>query len=113
MDTLIDVIEARRDELEKLCLRYGVARLSLFGSAATGRFAEASSDLDFLVELVDRQPTGSYAERHIGLAEELERLFGRHVDLITEESVRNPYFRRELEATRQLVYGQPREEAAV
>ena len=113
MNALIDLIEAKRGELAGLCRRYGVERLYLFGSAATGRFVEASSDLDFVVEMADRQPTGSYADRYFGLAEELERLFGRHVDLITEESVRNPYFRREVEATRQLVYGQPREKAAV
>jgi predicted nucleotidyltransferase len=113
MNALIDLIEAKRGELAELCSKYGVERLYLFGSAATGQFVEASSDLDFVVEMADRQPTGFYADRYIGLAEELERLFGRHVDLITEESVRNPYFRREVEATRQLVYGQPREKAAV
>jgi hypothetical protein len=113
MDAMIGLIEERRAELGELCRRYGVARLYLFGSAATGRFAETSSDLDFVVELTDRQPTGAYADRYIGLAEELERLFERDVDLITEESMRNPYFRREVEATRQLVYGQPRVKAAV
>jgi len=113
VNALIDVIEAKRVGLAELCRRYGVARLYLFGSAASGGFADASSDLDFVVELEDRQPTGSYADRYIGLAEGLERLFGRRVDLVTEDSIRNPYFRREVEATRQLVYEQPREEAPV
>jgi predicted nucleotidyltransferase len=113
MNALIELVEARRPQLAKLCERYGVERLYLFGSAATGRFAEPSSDLDFVVEMADRQPTGSYADRYLGLAEELERLFGRKVDLVTAESVRNPYFRREVEATRQLVYGQPHKTAAV
>jgi predicted nucleotidyltransferase len=63
--------------------------------------------LDFLVSLKDREPTGRYAERFLGLGEALERLFGRRVDLVTEESIRNPYFRHEVESTRQLVYGQP------
>ena len=63
--------------------------------------------------MAGRQPNAAYADRYLGFAEELERLFGRSVDLITEQSIRNPYFRREVEATRQLVYGQPREEAAV
>jgi predicted nucleotidyltransferase len=87
--------------------------LYLLGSGASGRFRNESSDLDFLVEMADREPTGAYADRYLGLATELETLFGRHVDLISEESIRNPYFRRELEATRRLVYGQPREKAAV
>jgi predicted nucleotidyltransferase len=39
-----------------------------------------------------------------GLANELERLLPRRVDLVTERSVRNPYFRQVIEATRQPVY---------
>jgi predicted nucleotidyltransferase len=113
MNAVIDFIDKKRNELGEICRRYGVARLYLFGSAATGQFVRASSDLDFVVELADREPTGAYADRYLGLAEELEQLFGAKVDLITEESVRNPFFRREVEATRQLIYGQAREEAAV
>lgn len=113
MNTLIELIEEKRGELTALCRRYGVERLYLFGSAATGRFRPPSSDLDFIVEMADRQPNATYADRYLAFAEELERLFGRPVDLITEQSIRNPYFRHEVEATRQLVYGQPREEAAV
>ncbi len=43
----------------------------------------------------------------------VERLFGRPVDLVTEESIRNPYFRSEVESTRQLVYDPSDEETAV
>lgn len=113
MNALIELIEKKRGELAELCRRYGVERLYLFGSAATGRFRSPSSDLDFIVEMADRQPNAAYADRYLAFAEELERLFERPVDLITEQSIRNPYFRREIDATRQLVYGQPREEAAV
>ena len=104
------LIERRRSELEELCRRFGVERLYLFGSAARGGFRLSSSDLDFIVELAHRGPDAAYADRYLGFAEALERLFGRRVDLITEHSIRNPYFRRELEATRQLVYGRPLQE---
>lgn len=113
MNPLTDLVEEKRAELADLCRRYGVGRLYLFGSAATGHFRPASSDLDFIVEMTDRQPSGEYADRYLAFAEALERLFGRPVDLISEPSIRNPYFRREVEATRRLVYGQPREKAAV
>ena len=63
--------------------------------------------------MADREPTASYADRYLDLADGLEQLFGRHVDLVTAQSIRNPYFRREIEATRELVYGKPREEAPV
>lgn len=107
------LIEQNSTELAELCRRYRVERLYLFGSAAAGRFRPLSSDLDFIVEMADREPTAAYADRYLAFAEELERLFGRPVDLITEQSIRNPYFRREVEATRQLVYGEPREEASI
>ena len=40
-----------------LCRRFGVVRLDLFGSAATGAFAETRSDLDFVVEFSHPTPT--------------------------------------------------------
>ncbi|MGH9387495.1 MAG: nucleotidyltransferase family protein [Vicinamibacterales bacterium] len=106
------LIEQHRAALTELCRQYGVRRLYVFGSASTDRL-QSSSDLDFLVEMADRQPTASYADRYLDFADALERLMGRRIDLITEQAMRNPYFRREVEATRQLVYGQPREGAAV
>ena len=104
MNALIELIEKKRGELAELCRSYGVERLYLFGSAATDRFVPASSDLDFVVEMADRQPTGSYADRYFGLLEALERLFGRPVDLVVESAIRNPYFREAVEKTKTLLY---------
>lgn len=91
------------DGIQHACRRFRGKRLFLFGSAALGRFDPASSDLDFLVALDEASPA-DYAENYFGQAHELERRFGRPVDLVTERSVRNPHFRRMLEATRQFVY---------
>ena len=110
---MISLIEKSKPALAELCRRFEVRRLYLFGSGTGGRFDASSSDLDFLVELADRQPTKSYADRYLGLAEALERLFGRSVDLLTEQSIRNPYLRREVEKTQQLVYEQRSEETPV
>ena len=109
---MIPIIEQRKAAVVELCRRYRVERLYIFGSAAEDRFDVQRSDLDFLVKMADREPTGRYADRVLDFAEALERLFERRVDLVTEESVRNPYFRKEVEATRQLVYGEPDQEAA-
>ena len=97
------LIEEHLPALAALCRRFRVRRLYLFGSAARGGFRSEASDLDFLVALDESSPA-DYTESYFGLARELERLFGRRVDLITERSVRNPYFRQALEASRQLVY---------
>jgi uncharacterized protein with HEPN domain len=45
-----DIVERNLTAIAELCRRFGVRRLDLFGSAATGRFDPGSSDLDFLVE---------------------------------------------------------------
>ncbi|HUF53044.1 MAG TPA: nucleotidyltransferase domain-containing protein [Dehalococcoidia bacterium] len=111
MSKLPDIVEARRTEIEELCRRYGVERLYIFGSAARGELT-AESDIDFQAEMLGREPTGGYADRVFGLWEDLETLFGRRIDLLTAKEFRNPYFRRQLEATRVLVYERPREEAA-
>ena len=110
---MIEIIEQNKAAIAELCRRYRVQRLDVFGSAVSGRFNPETSDLDFLVTLADRQPTGNYADRYLDLADALEKLFQRPVDLITEPSIRNPYFRREVEATRQLIYEQSNAKAAV
>ena len=78
---MIPAIEERAEELRRLCLRYGVLRLDLFGSAVTGRYDLEKSDLDFLVEF---QPSAfnAYADAYFGLLEALGRLFERPVDLV-------------------------------
>lgn len=99
-----DVVDRRHHEVAALCRGFRVARLSVFGSLANGDFRPETSDLDFLVKFEDRRPDGDYADRFLGLADGLERVFDRHVDLVTEEGLRSPRFRAEVEATKRVVY---------
>jgi uncharacterized protein len=108
---MIALIEQKKNDLADLCRQFKVERLELFGSAATGSFQSASSDLDFIVRF-SAPSAGSYLDRYLDFAEALEHLFQRPVDLLTERAIRNPYFRRSVEATRQPVYEQRNEEAA-
>lgn len=110
---MIALIENSRSDLSELCQKFGVERFYVFGSAVSGQFNPNASDLDFLVRMGDRRPTGDYADRYLGLASALEQLFARRVDLVTEQSLRNPYFRRDVEASQRLVYEHPREQAAL
>ena len=96
--------------LRAICRRFRVSRLYLFGSAANGLFDSERSDLDFLVTLEDLPP-GEYADNYLGLADALENLFGRPADLVTEKSIRNPFFRESVLAARQLLYDHRNEKA--
>lgn len=86
-------LAARRAQIQSLCRRTNVVSLDLFGSAASGEFQPETSDLDFLVTFGEF-PQGGIFDAYMDLAEGLEALFGRTVDLITERSIRNPYFRK-------------------
>lgn len=96
-----------------LCERYGVESLELFGSATGPEFNPESSDLDFdfLVEL-DAQTRGSRARRWIELAEALEKLLGRHVDLVNPRYIRNPYFLQAVNNSRTVIYDRQNAQAA-
>ena len=90
-------IEAKRDALAALRRRHGVGRLDVFGSALRGDdFDPRRSEADFLVTFDDAAPLADDLGRYLDLAEDLERLMGRPVDLVerkTLETSRN-YIRR-------------------
>ncbi|MFH1023514.1 MAG: nucleotidyltransferase domain-containing protein [Planctomycetota bacterium] len=100
---MIALVNDKRFAVADLCRRLGVRRLCLFGSGADGRFSAERSDLDFLVDF-DDLPPADYSDRYFELADALERLFGRRVDLVTGRSIRNPYFRQTVEAGREILY---------
>jgi len=72
------------------CREFGVLRLDAFGSVARGESAP-SSDVDLLVEFAN--PDRAPAKRFFGLLHQLESTLGCEVDLLTINSLRNPYFK--------------------
>jgi predicted nucleotidyltransferase len=95
-------IETYNTELLDLCRRHYVRRLDVFGSTATGEMKE-SSDVDLLVEF-DEQVNPRRFDNYFEFLHELEKLFGRHVDLVEVGGLRNPYFIREVNATKRRIY---------
>jgi predicted nucleotidyltransferase len=98
-----EIVEANLPAVRALCRRFGVRRLDLFGSAATGRFDHARSDLDFLVEF-EKPPSGGFSSDYFKLLEALETLFQRKVDLLKETALVNPYLRRQIESEKRRIY---------
>jgi uncharacterized protein len=105
------LLEKNKDKLAEVCRRFRVRRLEVFGSAARDDFDPAKSDIDFIVSFADKTP-GTYADRYFDFAAAIEKLLGRRIDLLTERSIRNPYFQREVQAARQIVYDERSQEAA-
>jgi predicted nucleotidyltransferase len=100
---MIELIQQHVHEIESLCEKHCVARLELFGSAVTGKFNRLASDLDFLVEFLPLAE-GQYADAYFDLLFALQDLFGRDVDLVTVNSIKNPYFIQVIDQQKELLY---------
>jgi len=97
------IITDKIPQLTLLCKKYHVTTMYLFGSIATDAFNE-NSDIDFLISFRNDVSLEEYADNYFDLMFELEELFGRSVDLVTEKTLSNPYFIRSVEQTKQLIY---------
>ena len=100
---MLELIASRRDQLEELSRRYHVRRMALFGSALRDDFDVERSDIDLRVEF-EPMAAEAYADNYFGLRAALVELFGREVDLLSSPSIRNPYFRQEIERTQETLY---------
>ena len=96
-------LDVDRKRLADLCRRYHVAKLELFGSRAKGT-SRPDSDVDLLVTFEPGQTPGL---EFFGLADELEKLLGHPVDLLTRPRVErdeNPYFKQSVLSVAEPLY---------
>ena len=99
----MNIIERNIDRIRRLCNKYKVAKLHLFGSALTERFND-ESDIDFIVtfknvELIE------YADNYFDFKFSLEDLLQRQIDLLEEKSIRNPFLKKSINSSKKLIYG--------
>ncbi|WP_440998064.1 nucleotidyltransferase family protein [Arhodomonas sp. SL1] len=101
------LIARKRQDIIATCQRYGVRRLEVFGSAARGIDFDADqrhSDVDFLVEFSPDSPAATSLRDYLAFRSELEGILGRPVDLLSTDSIKNPYVRAEIERSREAVH---------
>lgn len=79
----LEGIRAMGSRLAELCQKFGIAELSVFGSTARGD-SGPDSDVDLLYV---RVPGNDLGMAYFDLQEDLERLFGRSVDLVSKEGL--------------------------
>jgi len=101
----MNIIEQHKHALIELCKKHHVKTLYVFGSALRNDFSE-DSDVDFSV-VFDRGLLNDpliYGKNSWDFTFALEDTLKRHVDLISEEAIRNRFFKMELDLTKQLLY---------
>lgn len=92
-------------QIVALCEKHNVMHLYVFGSALTDKFGN-DSDIDLSVVFNRNSLSSSdYGDNYFSFLFALEDLLHRKIDLIEYEAVKNPYFKEELDATKQLIYG--------
>jgi predicted nucleotidyltransferase len=101
---MLPLLIDRQSEFRKLCRTYQVKRLEIFGSAADDTFDPQTSDLDFLVEYELTADLGPWMDRYFEFQEELSLLFGKKVDLVEASALKNPFFIKEVNRTRTILY---------
>lgn len=98
-------IQSYLPKVIELFKKHKIKNAYIFGSALTDRFNN-ESDVDFIVNLQDGLNPVDAGEHLWDLEYELKELLHRDVDLISERSLKNPYFISEINATKIAIYGQ-------
>ena len=86
-----------------LCEQHKVSKLFAFGSVLTNRFNE-ESDIDMVVDF-KKLDFSEYVDNYFSFRDALSRTFGREIDLIEDKAIRNPVLRRNIDNSKQLIYG--------
>ena len=93
MTIVQDIKEKLKSALPDLRKRYPIEKLGLFGSVTRTDFTD-KSDIDIMVEF-----NGEIGWEFIDLAEELEKMLGRKVDLVSSRAIKAhylPYIQKDL-----------------
>ena len=91
------LIENNIHKITALCKKYKVNKLFAFGSILTDRFND-DSDVDLVVSF-NKAEVSDYFKYS------LEELLGREVDLVEEQTIKNPFLKKNVDAAKALIYG--------
>ncbi len=100
---LMTLIRERYTEFVELCRAHKVDKIYAFGSSITDHFDSQTSDIDIVVK-IDIEDAADRGEALLSLWDKLEIFFQRKVDLLTDDSIRNPYLRSNIDRTKKLIY---------
>jgi hypothetical protein len=109
---LMTVIGEKYPDFVTLCHMHSVDKIYAFGSSITDRFNPNSSDIDLVVK-VDISDPADRGDALLSLWDKLETLFERKIDLLTDDSIKNPYLRANIDRTKKLIYDREGEQVLI
>ena len=94
-------INIPKAKIEDFCRRWKIKEFALFGSVLREDF-RPDSDIDVLVSFA---PEGGITfDNRVKMLDELAEIFGRQVDLVEKDAIRNPFRRHDILTTKEVVY---------
>ena len=93
------------NQVVEFCKRWQVNEFALFGSVLRDDF-RPDSDVDVLVSFNPAAPWSLFDL--VTMQDELQNIFGRPVDLVEREGLRNPFRKRSILNGREVIYAAPR-----
>ncbi len=90
-------------EFINLCKLHKVKEVYAFGSIVNGNFT-SDSDIDLVVDIDEKDPVNK-GGLLLSLWDKFEKYFGRRVDLLTPDSIKNPYLKESIDQSKKLIYG--------
>jgi uncharacterized protein len=92
------------NQVVEFCKRWQVNELALFGSVLRDDF-RPDSDVDVLVSFNPSAPWSLFDL--VTMQDELQKIFERPVDLVEREGLRNPFRKRSILSSREVIYAAP------
>lgn len=99
----MNLIHQHIEQISKICFEHQVEQLFIFGSINTDKFNE-QSDIDILIQFSQLINPLEYFNNYMDFKEELESVLNREVDIVENQAVKNPIFRRILDRDKILIY---------
>lgn len=97
------ILNSHSSEIARLCEIYSVRSLYAFGSVLTDNFKN-ESDIDLIVDFKNI-PIEDYADNYFEFKFSLQDILQKPIDLLEEQAIKNPYFRKAVNEERRLIYG--------
>ena len=94
-------IDVPMNKIRDFCRRWRITEFSLFGSVLRDDF-RPDSDVDVMVSFEENAGWDLYD--WVDMIEELKGIFGREVDLVSKDGLRNPFRRRRILTSREVLY---------
>jgi len=94
-------IDIPQEKIENFCHKWKITEFAFFGSALRDDF-KPDSDVDVLVTLEQDTPWSLFD--WVDMIDELKIMFGRNVDLVEKSGLRNPFRRKEILRSMQVIY---------